>query len=83
MVRYVRQLITDLKAGKQLPTPREAHESWVRAYERMGWRYGPVRDPEGKFHPDMVPYDELSDAERAKDEIFLDLVRLAAKWIVP
>ena len=52
-------------------TPEAEHESWIRAYEKMGWRYGPERDPVAKTHPDMVPFGQLSEAERQKDAIFM------------
>lgn len=52
-------------------TPELEHESWVKAYEAMGWRYGPVRNTVKKTHPDMVPYHRLGQAEREKDAIFL------------
>lgn len=62
-------------------TPKAEHDSWWRAYEAMGWKYGPVRDRAAKTHPDMVPFEELHDAERIKDEIFLELCRVARKYI--
>ena len=63
----------DRLCGNDAPatTPEAEHDSWWRAYEQMGWEYGPVRDPVAKTHPDMVPFKELSKAERDKDEIFL------------
>lgn len=65
----------------QLPTPEEAHNSWWRAYEKMGWTYGAVRDPEAKTHPDMVPFAELEQREQDKDAVFLALVQIARNWI--
>jgi len=78
MIAYVEGL-----ADKPLPTPEEAHDSWWREYEAMGWTYGPVRDTEAKTHPDMVPFDELPEDERTKDEIFLALVEFAFRFIPP
>ena len=52
-------------------TPEAEHDSWWIAYSDMGWVYGPERDPVKKTHPDMIPFNELSKAERDKDEIFL------------
>lgn len=52
-------------------SPEAEHDSWMRAYEEMGWTYGPVRDLEKKTHPDMVPFDVLPESERQKDAIFL------------
>lgn len=58
-------------------TPEAEHDSWWQAYIDMGWVYGPERDPIKKTHPDMVPFDELSKAERDKDEIFLAACEIA------
>lgn len=62
--------------------PKELHDDWVRAYEAMGWTYGPVRDADAKTHPDMVPFDRLSYANQVKDSVFVDLCEIARKWIV-
>lgn len=67
--------------SKTLPTPEAAHDSWWRAYEAMGWKYGPVRDTEKKTHPDMVPFADLEQREQDKDAVFLALVAIARDWI--
>jgi len=72
MTDYVESL-----RGKPLPTPEEAHNSWWRRYQDMGWTYGTVRDPIAKTHPDMVPYADLPKDEQDKDEVFLALVEFA------
>ena len=59
-----------------LPTPEEAHTNWMKAYLELGWTYGPVRDPNKKTHPDLVPYKDLPQAEKDKDAIFLSYVWL-------
>lgn len=61
----------------KFPSAEAAHDSWWREYERMGWRYGPERDPDAKTHPDMVPFHKLPKSERDKDEIFLRLCAVA------
>ncbi len=63
-------------------SPEELHDDWVRAYEAMGWRYGPVRDVEAKTHPDMVPFDALGFREQIKDAVFVALCEIARQWIV-
>lgn len=65
--------------SESLPTPEEAHNSWVESYVKMGWKYGEKRDPKLKTHPDLVPFNELPKDERDKDAIFLALVWLAAQ----
>jgi len=62
---------------KKLPTPKEAHNSWVKAYLKMGWKYGEKRDVKKKMHPDLVPFDKLPKDEKDKDAIFLALIWLA------
>lgn len=59
----------------------ELHNDWVRAYEAMGWVYGPERDVRLKTHPDMVSYDELGQLERDKDDVFVALCEIARQWI--
>jgi hypothetical protein len=61
----------------EMPTPEEVHNSWMKAYLDMGWKYGEVRDTEKKTHPDLLPFDQLPKDERDKDAIFLSLVWLA------
>jgi len=78
MTEYVESL-----RGKPLPTPEEAHNSWWRKYEEMGWKFGEVRDTEKKTHPDMIPFNDLPKDEQDKDEIFLALVEFAFKYIMP
>ena len=62
-------------------SPRELHEDWVEAYRAMGWQYGLERDVNAKTHPDMVPYDDLGQLERDKDEVFVALCEIARQWI--
>lgn len=61
--------------------PAHLHGTWVEAYEAMGWRYGPRRDPVAKTHPDLVPYDDLGQLERDKDAVFVALCDIARQWI--
>lgn len=74
-------IIERYAAADRLPTPEEAHDSWWRSYEAMGWVYGPERDPVAKTHPDMVPFADLEQREQDKDAVFLALVEIARDWI--
>jgi len=56
-------------------TPEQSHEGWLAEKVATGWRFGPVKDPEMKEHPCMVPYAELPQSQRAKDHIFTAVVR--------
>lgn len=55
--------------------PRESHASWLAEKERTGWRFGETKDPEAKTHPCFVPYEELPPSQKAKDRIFVGVVR--------
>jgi RyR domain len=75
--------VIDMMCGPDRKTsPEELHDDWWRAYEAMGWRYGPERDTEAKTHPDMVPYDDLEPRERDKDAVFVALCEIARQWVV-
>ena len=71
MTDYVNRLLST----EPMPTPEEAHQSWMEAYFKMAWIAGPAYDAITKTHPDLVPFMELPMAERKKDEIFLLLVQ--------
>jgi hypothetical protein len=58
--------------------PKESHENWLHEKAITGWKYGPIKDPEKKEHPCFVPYDELPNEQKAKDEIFVGVVRIMA-----
>lgn len=76
------ELITDLISGKKkFSNFAEAHDSWVKKYIEMGWKYGGKYNPQKKIHPDLVPYDELNPKEKIKDEVFIKLVEFAKRYI--
>lgn len=55
--------------------PRESHASWLAHKAADGWAYSAVKDPAAKLHPCFVPYDELPPEQKAKDGIFVGVVR--------
>lgn len=55
--------------------PSDSHEGWAREKLADGWTWGPVKDPEKKLHPCLVSYEDLSQEQRAKDALFLAVVR--------
>ena len=73
--------VIDRQCGEMRSTsPEELHGTWVQAYIDMGWVYGEIHDPAGKRHPDMVPYSQLGQLEKDKDEIFIGLCEIARKF---
>jgi len=43
------------------------HDHWARRRIDEGWRYGTGRNDKDKQHPDLVPYNELSESEKEYD----------------
>lgn len=43
------------------------HDVWAAGRMAEGWKYGPVKDLGRKTTPQMVPYEELPDNEKAYD----------------
>lgn len=57
-----------------------AHEVWAKARKDEGWAYGPVRDDDKKLHPDMVPYNLLSEGEKEYDRLMaINTIKLVKK----
>ena len=56
------------------------HEVWSAHRIAEGWRYGEKRDDKAKLHPGLVPYSELSEAEKEYDRLTaVDTLRLVVK----
>lgn len=55
--------------------PEASHASWSKQKIEEGWKYGPVKDPEKKEHPCLVPYEALPAEQRMKDHLFLAVVK--------
>jgi hypothetical protein len=47
-----------------------SHDNWMAQKVAEGWTYGPVKDPDAKKHPCMVPFGELPPVQQAKDALF-------------
>lgn len=59
-------------------TPEQSHESWSAHKLKDGWKHGPLKNPERKEHPCLVPYSELPEHQRAKDVLFVKTVKSMA-----
>lgn len=54
--------------------PEASHIGWMKQKTDDGWKYGPVKNPENKEHPCMVPFADLPVEQQAKDYIFRAVV---------
>lgn len=55
--------------------PEKSHMNWCQQKQADGWRYGEVKDTVLKYHPCLVPYEQLPVIDRAKDLVFVAIVQ--------
>lgn len=58
--------------------PEQQHRAWLDDKLAEGWSLGPVKDPELKTHPCMVPYEDLPPEQKIKDALYGRVVRQVA-----
>ncbi len=83
MVTFWRDQLTEsgarsLDADTLETLARLEHNAWSIERELDGWQYAPERDNDRKFHPNLVPYERLTedikDYDRAQVRNLLDVV---------
>lgn len=58
--------------------PEASHQSWMAKKLADGWQHGPVKRPELKQHPALLPFEQLPVEEKAKDFLFRAVVQALA-----
>lgn len=58
-------------------SPEQNHENWMKVKLENGWTYGPKKDIVKKEHHDLVPYADLEEIERLKDDMDLMAHKMA------
>jgi hypothetical protein len=52
------------------------HRRWIASRAVAGWRFGAAQSESERTHPSLIPWRQLTDAERAKDR---DVIRQISK----
>ena len=55
-------------------TAKDMHDTWMDNKAKDGWVYGDVKDADAKTHPLMIPFEQMNDIDKMKDQIFIDVV---------
>jgi len=58
----------------QKPEPSASHNVWLAEKEAEGWKFGPIKNPELREHPEFVPYSQLPIEQKMKDYLFCAVV---------
>ena len=45
----------------------QVHDTWAAGRLAEGWQYGPDLNQELRTHPCLIPYENLSESEKAYD----------------
>jgi hypothetical protein len=54
--------------------PEASHISWYNEKQKDGWVWGPVKNPDKKEHPCMMPFNQLPLDQQLKDRLFRHVV---------
>lgn len=60
-------------------SPADSHARWCEGMAAQGWVWGPAKDPARKQHPYLTEFDKLPESARAKDHLFVSVVRETAR----
>ena len=50
------------------------HRRWMRFSQMSNWTYAQMRDNRQRRHPLLIPYEELSEEEKRKDDFAWELL---------
>ena len=69
----------ETKPEKAIGYRKLEHERWMRFYILNNWKYGPERNNAEKIHPLLVPFEDLTPEEQAKDDFAWELLKEVAE----
>lgn len=54
--------------------PGAQHRQWMEQKQKAGWTFAPTRDDELKYHPSLIPFEDLPLSEQKKDRLVCAIV---------
>lgn len=64
----------EYKIGNPTASAGKMHNVWMEYRISHGWEYGEKLDEVKKLHPNLVPFNDLSDMEQKKQILFSAIV---------
>jgi hypothetical protein len=74
-------LIKSIRLVLQGATPEQTHELWLSDKIEDGWTFGKVKDSYARKHPCMLPYEDLPQTQRDKNDLLVAIVSAFAAGI--
>ncbi len=65
---------TNVRANPDLD-PADRHEAWREAKCAAGWRWGPVYSRPDKWHPNLMSWGELPEADRVREYLMCAMAK--------
>lgn len=78
MKQSTRQSVENVMAHPH-QTARDQHDQWLGQKQAAGWRHGDTKSETDRTHPMMVPFDDLPEFEKKKDDLVKAIVRALAE----
>lgn len=72
-----------LEVTKKKPkmTPKQSHDNWCIHKFKEGWKWGPEKNAKKKTHPDLCPWNQLTEVEQNKDKMMIEAKRFATRIV--
>lgn len=67
--------VNSVKAVINGDSPEQLHVTWCKEKYADKWKLGPVKDAVKKEHPCLVDYDQLPFQQKAKDHVYVAVVK--------
>lgn len=72
---HVKIVVARCFVNMEVPTGKELHQRCYAEGVAAGWTYSDIIDTEKKQHPDVLPWEEMSQEQRITDHIMSAIIK--------